>query len=124
MQCGSARFSPAHNATAGDVSDYRNIDPVHGSLADAERFIADAHACGIKVIIDVVPNHSSSHHRFFREALPTAGFGGVESLPLRPRQGANGESPRIIGSQFLPVTPGPKSAISRDIPTGSWYLIL
>ena len=54
-----------------DVSDYRDIDPMFGSLADAESFILEAHARGIRVILDIVPNHSSSKHRFFEEALRT-----------------------------------------------------
>jgi alpha-glucosidase len=65
-------FFPSPQRDGGyDVSDYRDIDPIHGSLVDAEGLIADAHMRGIKVIIDVVPNHSSGQHRFFREALAT-----------------------------------------------------
>ncbi|SDR21403.1 alpha-amylase family glycosyl hydrolase [Thermostaphylospora chromogena] len=52
-----------------DVADYRAIHPDFGTLADAERFIADAHAHGLKVIIDVVPNHGSVASAWFQEAL-------------------------------------------------------
>ncbi|NBU07343.1 MAG: hypothetical protein EBT38_06655, partial [Acidimicrobiia bacterium] len=54
-----------------DVSDYRDIDPMFGSITDAETFIREAHARQIRVILDIVPNHTSSKHRFFQEALST-----------------------------------------------------
>ncbi|HCU50516.1 MAG TPA: alpha-glucosidase, partial [Micromonosporaceae bacterium] len=47
-------------ADAGyDVADYRDIDPIFGTLAEAEAFISEAHALGIRVIVDIVPNHCS-----------------------------------------------------------------
>lgn len=52
-----------------DVSDYRGIEPVFGTMADAEALIAEAHAAGIRVILDIVPNHTSDQHRWFRAAL-------------------------------------------------------
>lgn len=54
-----------------DVADYRDIDPVFGSLAEVEALIRDCHAYGLKVIFDIVPNHSSWEHRWFKEALGT-----------------------------------------------------
>jgi len=54
-----------------DVADYRDIDPVFGSLAEVEALIRDCHAYGLKVIFDIVPNHSSWEHRWFKEALAT-----------------------------------------------------
>ena len=56
-----------------DVADYRNIDPRFGSLAEAEAFFAEAHDHGIRVIVDLVPNHTSSEHPWFVEALARAG---------------------------------------------------
>ena len=54
-------------ADAGyDISDYRSIDPVFGTLADADALIAEAHAHGIRIIIDVVPNHCSDRHPLVR----------------------------------------------------------
>ena len=61
---------PSPMADAGyDVSDFRDIDPVFGTLAEAEALIAEAHASGIRIIIDVVPNHVSSEHPWFKAAL-------------------------------------------------------
>ncbi|GAA1713825.1 glycoside hydrolase family 13 protein [Isoptericola hypogeus] len=55
-----------------DVADYRAIDPAFGTLAEAEALIAEARELGIRTIVDVVPNHVSSEHRWFREALAAA----------------------------------------------------
>jgi alpha-glucosidase len=61
---------PSPLADAGyDVADYRDIDPAFGTLAEADALIGDAHAHGIKIIIDLVPNHCSSQHPWFRQAL-------------------------------------------------------
>jgi alpha-glucosidase len=51
-----------------DVSDYRGIDPLFGDIAGMDALIADAHALGLKVILDFVPNHSSDEHPWFRES--------------------------------------------------------
>jgi alpha-glucosidase len=61
---------PSPMADAGyDVADFRDIDPVFGSLAEAESLITEAHAAGIRIIVDIVPNHVSSEHVWFRRAL-------------------------------------------------------
>ena len=52
-----------------DVADYRVIDPAFGTVEEAEQLIAEAAALGIRTIIDVVPNHISSEHEWFRTAL-------------------------------------------------------
>src|SRR3954452_23181661 len=63
-------FYPSPQADAGyDVADYRDVDPRFGTLADADELILHAHQLGIRVIIDLVPNHTSSEHAWFREAL-------------------------------------------------------
>ncbi|MBE0555004.1 MAG: alpha glucosidase [Rhodobacteraceae bacterium] len=51
-----------------DVSDYRNVDPVFGTLQDFDALVARAHVLGLKVIIDQVLNHSSDKHPFFAES--------------------------------------------------------
>jgi alpha-glucosidase len=61
---------PSPMADAGyDISDYRSIDPVFGTLADADALIGDAHALGLRIIVDVVPNHGSDQHPWFTSAL-------------------------------------------------------
>jgi alpha-glucosidase len=52
-----------------DVSDYCDVDPIFGTLADFDALLAAAHDRGLKVLIDWVPNHSSSEHPWFKEAI-------------------------------------------------------
>ncbi len=52
-----------------DVADYRAVDPAYGTVGDAEALIADAHALGLRVIVDIVPNHCSDQHPWFLQAL-------------------------------------------------------
>jgi alpha-glucosidase len=52
-----------------DVADYRSIEPRYGSLDEAEALISECHAAGIRVIADLVPNHTSVEHAWFQEAL-------------------------------------------------------
>ena len=51
-----------------DISDYRDIDPIYGTMEDFDRLVAAAHAQGIKVIMDFVANHTSSEHEWFKRA--------------------------------------------------------
>lgn len=70
-------FYPSPQADFGyDVSDYRDVDPVYGDLEDFDRFVEKAHGLGLRVVLDIVPNHSSSQHPLFRSAL--AGGPGSE----------------------------------------------
>ncbi len=52
-----------------DVADYVDIDPRHGTLEDFDRLVADTHALGLRLVVDIVPNHTSSHHPWFQAAL-------------------------------------------------------
>jgi alpha-glucosidase len=86
-------FYPSPMADGGyDVADYRDIEPLFGTLADADAMIADAHGLGLRVIIDIVPNHSSDQHRWFQAAL-AAGPGSPERerYVFRPGRGEHGE---------------------------------
>ena len=51
-----------------DVADYCDVDPIFGTLADLERLIAAAHAHGLEVLLDFVPNHTSDAHPWFRDS--------------------------------------------------------
>ncbi|HKS00053.1 MAG TPA: alpha-amylase family glycosyl hydrolase, partial [Arthrobacter sp.] len=52
-----------------DVADYRQVDPAFGTLADFDAMLDEAHRRGLKVIVDLVPNHTSDEHVWFQEAL-------------------------------------------------------
>ena len=116
---------PSPMADAGyDVSDYRDIDPVFGTLAEVETLIAEAHALGIRSIVDVVPNHCSDAHQWFRAAL--AGGPGAPERDLfwfRPGRGPGGDLPPTdwtgeFGGPTWTRTTDP------DGTPGDWYLHL
>lgn len=107
-----------------DVADYRGIHPAFGTLADAEELIAEAAARGIRTIIDVVPNHVSSVHPWFREAL-AAGPGSPERerFWFHPGKGPNGdEMPTNWVSNFQGDTW--TRTVNPDGTPGEWYLHL
>jgi alpha-glucosidase len=61
-------FYPSPGADHGyDVADYTDVDPRFGTLADFDALLADAHELGLRVTVDVVPNHTSNEHPWFRE---------------------------------------------------------
>ncbi|MGW6868962.1 glycoside hydrolase family 13 protein [Streptomyces sp. NPDC054901] len=102
-----------------DVADYRAVDPLFGDLSDADDLVRAAHALGLRVIVDVVPNHTSEQHPWFREAL-SAGPGSParERYLFRPGRGADGAQPP---NDWESVFGGP--AWTR-VPDGDWYLHL
>ncbi len=116
---------PSPMADAGyDISDYRSIDPVFGTLADADALIAEAHAHGIKIIIDVVPNHGSDKHPWFTEALAASpGSAARGRFWFRPGRGASGELPP---NNWQSIFGGPAwtRVTEADGSPGEWYLHL
>ena len=51
-----------------DITDYCDIDPIFGTLADFDRLLAAAHGCGLRVLMDFVPSHTSDRHPWFTES--------------------------------------------------------
>ncbi len=100
---GSTRGTRRPSPTAATTSrDYRDIHPAFGTLEDAELLIAEALELGIRTIIDVVPNHVSSEHRWFQAAL-AAGPGSPERerFWFHPGKGPNGdEMPTQLGLEL------------------------
>ncbi|GIJ32336.1 glycoside hydrolase family 13 protein [Micromonospora sediminimaris] len=102
-----------------DVADYRDVDPMFGNLADFEAMITDAHALGLRIIVDIVPNHTSDQHPWFAAALAAA-----PGSPERARylfadgKGDDGEQPP---NDWESIFGGP--AWTR-VPDGQWYLHL
>ncbi|HYH25034.1 MAG TPA: glycoside hydrolase family 13 protein [Blastococcus sp.] len=106
---------PSGGADGGyDISDYRAVDPEYGDVADLEALVADARALGLRVLLDIVPNHTSDQHPWFQAAL------------------ADPDSPEAGRYHFAPASEEPPNnwqslfggpAWSRT-PDGRWYLHL
>ncbi|MFG1989832.1 glycoside hydrolase family 13 protein [Actinoplanes sp. NPDC048988] len=113
-------FYPSPQYDAGyDVADYRGVDPRFGDLGDADKLIAEAHHLGLKLIVDLVPNHTSSEHEWFRAAV-AAPKGSPERARyiFRDGKGPDGSEPP---NSWQSVFGGP--AWER-LPDGQWYLHL
>lgn len=113
-------FYPSALADGGyDVDDHRDVDPRLGTLADLDELITALHAAGIRLIVDIVPNHSSDRHPWFRQALAAApGSPERERYVFRDGQGPHGDEPP---SDWQSHFDG--SAWTR-VPDGQWYLHL
>ncbi|MFE6996592.1 glycoside hydrolase family 13 protein [Microbacterium sp. NPDC057659] len=88
-------FYPSALADGGyDVADYRDVDPRLGTLTDFDAMVAALHSRGIKVVVDIVPNHTSDLHAWFQEAL-AAGRGSAarERYIFRDGTGPDGAEP-------------------------------
>jgi alpha-glucosidase len=116
---------PSPMADSGyDIADYRAIDPLFGTLEEAEGLIAEAAALGLRTIVDVVPNHVSDQHLWFREALASPpGSAARKRFWFHPGQGPDGsQAPNAWRSMFG------GSAWTRttepDGTPGEWYLHL
>ncbi|MFC8348612.1 glycoside hydrolase family 13 protein [Streptomyces sp. NPDC057280] len=113
-------FYPSELADGGyDVADYRDVDPRLGTLDDFDALAAEAHRLGLKVIVDLVPNHSSHRHAWFQEALAAGpGSAARARYVFHDGRGAHGELPP---TDWQSVFGG--SAWER-VPDGQWYLHL
>ncbi|RSN41588.1 alpha-amylase [Streptomyces sp. WAC 04229] len=113
-------FYPSELADGGyDVDDYRDVDPRLGTLDDFDAMAAEAHRLGLKVIVDLVPNHSSHRHAWFLEALEAGpGSAARDRYVFRDGRGTQGELPP---TDWQSVFGG--SAWKR-VPDGQWYLHL
>ena len=116
---------PSPFADAGyDVSDYRAIEPRFGTLEDSAELIRAAHRRGIRVLLDIVPNHSSDQHVWFQRAI-AAGPGSSERdrYIFRDGEGTNGdERPNDWDSVF--GGPAWTRVNEADGTPGQWYLHL
>lgn len=113
-------FYPSQLADGGyDVDDYRNVDPKLGTMDDFDALAKAAHAKGIKIVVDIVPNHSSDRHEWFKAALASApGSPERERYIFRDGKGEHGELPPTNWENHFG---GP--AWTR-VPDGQWYLHL
>jgi alpha-glucosidase len=118
-------FYRSPQADAGyDVADYRDVDPLFGTLADFDVLLERAHRLGLRVIIDLVPNHTSDEHAWFRAAL-AAGIASPERARYLFRDGG-GEHGELPPNNWTSVFGGPAWTRTTDADgsPGQWYLHL
>lgn len=116
-------FYRSPQADAGyDVADYRDVDPLFGTLADFDVLLERAHGLGMRVIVDLVPNHTSDEHVWFQAAL-AAGPGSAERerYLFREGRGADGSEPP---NNWRSIFGGPAWTRTTDADgtPGQWYL--
>src|SRR5262249_32761657 len=118
-------FYRSPQADAGyDVADYRDVDPRFGTLADFDALAAAARRRGIRVLIDLVPNHTSVAHRWFQDALvagprsPDLASAARDRYHFRKGSGPDGDQPP---NGWQSVFGGPAWKRVED---GQWYLHL
>lgn len=113
-------FYPSELADGGyDVADYRNVDPRIGTLEQFDELIEKLHANNIRVFVDIVPNHTSDQHEWFKEALAAKpGSPARARYIFRDGRGEHGElPPSDLVSHF-----GPQGW--ARVPDGQWYMHL
>mgnify|MGYP000373143508 FL=1 len=118
-------FYPSELADGGyDVADYRDIDPRIGTLAEFDVMLEELHKAGIRIFVDIVPNHSSDQHEWFQAALKAApGSPERDRYIFRDGKGENGEiRPSELVSHFGPTA---WTRITEpDGTPGQWYMHL
>jgi alpha-glucosidase len=103
-----------------DVADPREVDPVFGDLAAFDALVADAHEHGLRVTVDLIPNHISSEHEWFRAAVDSPpGSPERARFHFQPGRGPNGSQPpnnwtSVFGGPAWTQVPGPNG--------NEWYL--
>lgn len=119
-------YRSPQNDAGYDVADYREVDPRFGTTENAEHLIFAAHALGLRIIFDIVPNHTSSEHAWFAEALRTPPGTGIWNRYHCVRgRGANSQLPpndwmSVFGGDGWTQIADPDSGA----PSGWWYLHL
>jgi alpha-glucosidase len=114
--------SPLHDG-GYDVADYRSIDARLGTLDDVDRLIEQAHARGIKVLMDIVPNHTSSEHPWFQELLAAEpGSPEWDRYIVREGRGPDREEPPNNWRSVFHGRGWSRIRRPDGTPTGYWYL--
>jgi len=118
-------FYPSPQKDAGyDVADYCGVDPLFGTLADFTALEQEAHRLGLRLIVDLVPNHTSDQHAWFQTALTSPeGSDERDHYLFRPGKGADGDQPP---NNWRSVFGGPAwtRVAGADGTPGQWYLHL
>jgi len=107
-----------------DVADFKDVDPLFGTLADFDDMVTEAHRRGLRVIIDIVPNHTSDQHQWFQEALAAGpGSAARDRYMFREGTGPDGSTPP---NNWQSVFGGPAwtRLNNNDGTPGQWFLHL
>jgi alpha-glucosidase len=117
-------YSSPQKDAGYDVSNYVDVDPIFGTLGDFDDLLEKAHGLSIRVMIDLVPNHSSDQHQWFQKAL-AAEPGSPERAfyHFKDGKGENGELPP---NNWVSMFGGPAwtRVIEKDGKPGQWYVHL
>jgi oligo-1,6-glucosidase len=106
-----------------DISDYQDVDPLFGSLDQLDELLAKAHAAGIKVLMDLVVNHTSDEHPWFVESRSSTDNPKRDWYWWRPpREGFAGGTPGAEPTNWGSAFSG--SAWAYDEQTGEYFLHL
>jgi alpha-glucosidase len=117
-----------------DVANYRDVDPIFGNLSDFEALIQDLHVSGIKLLVDIVPNHTSWEHAWFKEALAHPPVNDPSVAPLtRYSEGPWARYHLLRGRENGTVEPNEWPSVFGGLtwhevndasgqPSGWWYL--
>ncbi len=123
-----APFYPSPQADAGyDVTDHCDVDPAFGTLADFDALLAGAHELGLRVLVDLVPNHTSDRHPWFRAALAARpGSPARDRYLFRTGRGPYGDEPP---NNWRSLFGGPAwsrvgAITGSPYDTAQWYLHL
>mgnify|MGYP000001606871 FL=1 len=117
-------FASPQKDAGYDISDYRKIDPLFGTNEDFDALLAEAKRLGIKIIVDIVPNHTSDQHVWFQAALAAApGSAERDYYHFLPGKGKNGELPP---NNWMSIFGGPAwtRTTNADGTEGDWFLHL
>ena len=107
-----------------DVSDHRAVDPTYGDLLAFDTMLQHAHDLGLRVIVDLVPNHSSNEHSWFRDALATSpGSAARARYVFRDGRGDGGAVPPNNWKSWF-GGPAWTRIVEPDGSPGQWYLHL
>ena len=112
-------YSSPQKDAGYDVSDYKNVDPLFGTLEDFDSLVKRAHELNLRVMIDLVPNHTSDQHSWFQQALAAAeGSPARNYYHFKDGRGKDGELPP---NNWQSMFGGPAWTRLED---GQWYLHL
>ena len=107
-----------------DVSDYKDVDPLFGTLADFDAMVTRAHELGLRILVDLVPNHTSDQHQWFKDALIE--IEGSAERDFYHFMDGRGENCELPPNNWLSLFGGPAwtRITNPDGTAGQWYLHL